>query len=509
MNIIPRFPTTVRFRRIFVLLALLPASLPAQGWEVPGSVLRVGQRQLFLDDFVIGDVYRVSRVIHQPRKFEGNPVIRPDLPTDGPFIEMPNAPSWDAKEQVWKAWYWATGDGEGGGCGFARSKDGIHWEKPILGLVDKHGSKNNNLVTVKGFPEAFVQNALLDPTAPPESRYKGMIGPGGRKPVISADGFVFTTVDTPPIPSQDTSHLAWDEMKKQYLLSVKHNGPYGRSVYLSVSRDFVKWTDPELIYHADMIDQALGEQHIREVEGNPKMWRPTINVPAEYNTEIYNMPIFGYEGLYIGMPTYFESSGRVPLPIGNQDGTNSVKLVCSRDLHAWTRIGNREHFIPVSELGRGGLDTGQVLATSRPIVRGDELWFYYTGIDVRYRPNKPDARGDFHGGIHLAKLRRDGFVSLRAGAEPGFVDTRPVQLEGSHLYLNATARGQIKAEITDAQGRAAMPGWGSAQCVAITGDHLRTEVRWPGHDLRELRGKSVRVRFHLTDADLYSYWLEQ
>lgn len=495
------------FRSRLFLFALLLASHPAHGWEVPGSVLRVGQRQLFLDDFVIGDIHQVSRVLHQPKKYEGNPVIRPDLPTDGPFIEMPSAPSWDEQEQVWKVWYWATGDGEGGGCGFARSKDGIHWEKPNLGIVDKHGSRNNNLVMVKGSPDAFVQNAFIDPSAPPERRYKGLVGPGDRRPLISADGFVFNLVKTPPIPSQDTSHLTWDDIQKQYLLTVKHNGPYGRSVYLSLSKDFEKWTDPTLIYHADQLDQSLGEQYIREVAANPRMWRPPINTPTEYNTEIYNMPIFTYEGLYIGMPTYFESSGRVPLPIGNQDGVNSVKLVCSRDLLSWTRIGNRRHFIPIAEREQG-VDTGQVLAASQPILKGDELWFYYTGIDVRYRPHTREARGDFHGGIHLAKLRRDGFVSLRAGDESGFVDTRPVLLEGSRLYINGQATGQIQAEITDAQGRAALKGWEAGQCVAVTGDHLRTELRWKGRNLKELNAQKVRIRFHLKNADLYSFWLE-
>jgi len=490
------------------LLALILTCVAAPAWEVPGSVLRPGQRQLFLDDFIIGDIHQVTRVIHTPKKYGGNPVIRPDVPTDGSFIEMPSPPSWDEKEQVWKAWYWATGEGEESGCGFARSKDGLTWEKPNLGLVEKRGHRNNNLVTVIGAPEAFVQNVLIDPSAPPASRYKGLTGPGDRRPLVSADGFTFTLTETLPIPSQDTSHLTWDDIQKQYLLTVKHNGPFGRSVFLSVSKNFETWTDPVLIYHADLLDQELGERHIREIEANPRMWRPTINTHSEYNTEIYNMPIFVYEGLYIGLPTYFESSGRVPLPIGNQDGTNSVKLTCSRDLRAWTRVGDRRHFIPIAEMGSDGTDTGQVLAAAQPILKDDELWFYYTGIDVRYRPFTKQKRGEYHGGVHLAKLRRDGFVSLRAGAESGFVDTRPMQIEGAKLYINAHAIGRVRAEITDPQGRAALPGWGVEDCATVTGDVCRAELRWNGHSLKELGAQKVRIRFHLTDADLYSFWVE-
>jgi len=497
-----------RLQKYIPLIALVFACAPAQAWEVPGSVLRPGNRQLFLDDFIVGDIYNVTRVIHQPKKYEGNPVIRPEPDIDGTFIEMPSAPSWDEIEQVWKAWYWTSGEKEESGCGFARSKDGLTWEKPRLGLVERNGNRNNNLVMVKGAPDAFVQNVLIDHTAPPNKRYKALTGPGHRRPLVSADGYVFTLTNTPPIPSQDTSHLTWDSVQRQYLLTVKHNGPFGRSVFLSLSKDFETWTDPALIYHADLIDQKLGERHIREIEANPRMWRPTIDTPTEYNTEIYNMPIFVYEGLYIGMPTYFESSGRVPLPIGNQDGTNSVKLTCSRDLRAWTRVGDRLHFIPVAEMGANNTDTGQVLAAAQPILKGDELWFYYTGIDVRFRPASKEKRGAYHGGINLAKLRRDGFVSLRAGAESGFVDTRPIQIEGGKLYINAQATGRVRAEITDSQGRAALPGWGVDDCAIVTGDTPRAELRWKGRTLKELGSQKVRIRFHLTDADLYSFWLE-
>jgi len=475
-------------------------------------VIRPGERQLFLDDFIIGDLHQLTRVIHQPKKYAGNPVIRPDIPTDGSTIQIRDAPSWDEQEEVWKVWYIRFGDDGNGasGSGYAWSKNGIDWVKPSLGLVESHGSRDNNLIMVAGDPEAFTQHVFIDPHAPPERRYKGMIGPDGRQPLVSSDGFVFTKLDVPMIPSQDESHINWDEGRQQYILTVKHNGPFGRSVYLSLSKDFENWSVPELIYFADAQDQVLGELYLREVAANPRMWRPTINEPSEYNVEVYNLPVFPYEGLYIGLPTYFESSGRIPKPRGNQDGVSSPKLVCSRDLRSWTRVGDRSHFIPVSELGTDALDTGQILASSHPIRMEDELWFYYTGLDVRHRPNMAKVIDEYHGGIHLAKLRLDGFVSLRGGEEGGFVDTRPVALEGNSLFINTTTTegGRIIAEITDSEGRAPLPGWSVDECVEVSGDHLRVELRWEGRNLSELKGDRVRVRFHLQSADLYSFWME-
>lgn len=507
-------PPGSRWLLLGLMFALCAPGVRAASYDPKrGLVFPAGEHQLFLDDFVLGDLHQVARVIHQPRKFAGNPIILPDLPTDGTTIQIRDAPCWDEREQVWKLWYFRMGDdGNGaGGPGYARSKDGIHWEKPFLGLVVSHGNRNNNLVLVKGDPKAFVQHVLLDPGAPPERRFKGLIGAHDRQPVISADGFVFTPLAVPPVPSEDESHLNWDERERRFILTVKHNGPFGRAVYLSLSKDFEHWSDPELIYHADAQDQWLGAQYIREVEANPRMWRPTVNVPGEYNVEIYNMAVFPYEGLYIGLPNYFESSGRIPLPRGNQDGINSPKLACSRNLIAWTRVGDRAHFLPVSEMGPGVWDTGQIMASSHPIRHGDELWFYYSGLDVRHRPNIPRVSDEYHGAIHLAKLRVDGFVSLQGGAGGGFADTRPVSLEGARLFINATAAaqsGRIVAEITDREGRTALPGWGADDCAPVTGDHVRAELRWQGRELAELRGKSVRIRFHLRNADLYSFWLE-
>ncbi len=491
---------------LVLLLAGTAGARPPADNALEYVPLPSGQHQLFLDDFLLGHLDQVERVIHQPKKYAGNPVIPSDGPADGPDIEMRDAPCWDEQEKVWKAWYMADGD-DNDATAFARSHDGIHWEKPALNLVRSKRGTSNNLVRVLGHPNALLQHVLIDPGAPPERRYKAMVGAIDRRPAVSADGYTFTLLDVPPILSQDESHLTWDSLQKQWLLTVKHNGPFGRSVYLSTSRDFEHWSKPELIFHADALDQVLGAQHIREIEANPRMWRPTVNHPSEYNTEIYNMPIFVYEGLYIGLPTYLETSGRIPPPRGNQDGTNSVKLACSRDLREWTKVGDRRHFIPVSELGHGGLDTGQILAASHPIRMGDELWFYYSGIDVRHRD--VPASEEFHGGIGLAILRLDGFVSFRAGAAEGRVETRPVRLNGGRMYVNAAVQNRLCAEITDASSLHVLDGWGRSQCVPVAGDHLRAELRWQGHaSLKELAGRSVRIRFFLQDAEIYSFWVE-
>ena len=83
-----------------------------------------------------------------------------------------------------------------------------------------------------GEPDALVQHVILDPQGTGERRYKGVLGPRDRRPVVSADGYEFTILEVPPIPSQDTSQLTYDELGRQYILTVKHRGPSaGRSTF--------------------------------------------------------------------------------------------------------------------------------------------------------------------------------------------------------------------------------------------------------------------------------------
>ena len=214
---------------MLILLCSAAAGSPAR----PPTYIHIpsGQHQLFLDDFMVGALYRVERRVNPPVKYEGNPVVRADQPWEhspGPrwnpgvskSIQIRSAPCWDPQEKVWKMWYAGAGK-----TGFARSRDGIHWEKPSLGKLEFQGSTDNNLVVVRGEPETRIQHVLLDPDAGPERRYKGFTGPHNRHPLISSDGYEFTKLDVPVIPSQDESHLNYDEVKKRFIATVKHRGP--------------------------------------------------------------------------------------------------------------------------------------------------------------------------------------------------------------------------------------------------------------------------------------------
>jgi hypothetical protein len=91
----------------------------------------------------------------------------------------------------------------------------------------------------------------------------------------------------------------------------------------------------------------------------------------------------------------------------------------------------------------------------------------------------------------------------RAGGE---VLTRTLVLQGNKLQVNfaTSAVGTVKVEVTDPQGNP-IKGFTADDCVEIYGDEVEQDVRWNSADIRLLRGKPVRLRFLLSDADLYAF----
>lgn len=113
-------------------------------------------------------------------------------------------------------------------------------------------------------------------------------------------------------------------------------------------------------------------------------------------------------------------------------------------------------------------------------------------------------------GDHLV-LRTDGFISVHAGAEEGEFLTKPFTFGGDRLEINesTSAAGRIRVEIQEPDGRP-IAGYTLEQCVAIYGDRIRHIVEWADgqekrSDVSALRGRPVRLRFALQEADLYSF----
>ncbi len=465
-----------------------------------------GERQLFLDDVGISKIVNIKRTMHQPTK--RGAVIEPDQEWET-TLQTRCTPVWDNERGVYKIWMITSTNIPGlAGTSYAESKDGLRWTKPVLGQVTINGSLENNFISVipgHAWPENGIENVVYDPDEPdPKRRFKGFYGVINRKPMVSADGIRWKLLDAPALPSQDESNLSYDRKKKTFVATLKRGGPFGRSHGIWTSQDFTNWKDTGVLFHADELDQKLGRENIKSRRTSPQlqMQRPLWDIrdtykghTAEPKVDVYNIGLFRYEGLYVGTPAMFYSNDNR----WNKDGFHLIQLVSSRDLKTFKRLGNRESFIGPSPIGKGAYDLTQLIGPSAPVIRGDELWFYYTGIKYRAQPKDGEKNG---GAICLAALRRDGFISLDSGETEGTILTKPFELSGSKLFVNVDApQGELRVDVLDGMGKVV------AQSNPLTGDLLRTPVTWAKGNITKMQAQQVSLRFTFRSGQFYSYWL--
>lgn len=491
------------------------------------------QRQLFLDDHVVWRSHGIRRSLHAPQRC--GPVVRADQSLGETSVYTGSVPQWNSENNLWDWWYSAEG-ADGPISRFVTSEDGVHWDSPTLGVYEWQGSKENNLAAPPGSEPAH--HIIRDEReCNPEWRYKALFSIGPRISAVSPDGIIWTKLDVPRIPSQDTSHFTYDEISGQYVATVKLGTVWGRSVWLSTCEEFGQFCKPELILTTDEIDWENCRRRVREIIENPAFITPPIIDDEDYIAELYQMPILPYQGLYVGFPLIFNPFGAIPPPHMNFTRINQTELAVSRDLRSWQRVADRAVFLGVQPWNGVDYDTNQVAACGRPIVRDDGIWIYYHGYRMPgsmelyekhngnrelFRLNVDPAAFNDGSAICLAKLRPDGFVSMDA-ERVGWIITQPFTWRGEELYVNADARwGEIHAEIVDPQKLPADPQ-GSVgpdtfgairgfvthrgETESMSGDHLRHRLGWKD-GARPPAGGQVQIRFIMRQARLYSFWLE-
>ena len=148
---------------------------------------------------------------------------------------------------------------------YARSQDGIHWEKPNLGLAPIEGSRENNQIgTTDGkrlYPdgepgvEVFIDRR---PGVPKGERFKAFTLDESEKPIVRVHAWVsgnathFRPLQEAPIISTDIPNvfdgqetLFWSEAEQMYLIYTRYSASKDRktlkrSVARLTSKDFLK-----------------------------------------------------------------------------------------------------------------------------------------------------------------------------------------------------------------------------------------------------------------------------
>ncbi len=110
----------------------------------------------------------------------------------------------------------------------------------------------------------------------------------------------------------------------------------------------------------------------------------------------------------------------------------------------------------------------------------------------------------------VGTVRLDGFVSVHAPYQKGYFVTPPLVFQGRHFWINysTSAVGFVRVEIQD-EGGQAIHGFEELVCAEIFGDEVDRRVAWGARDdVKSLEGKTVRLKFVLKDADIYSFGVQ-
>ena len=219
------------------------------------------------------------------------PVLWPDRAWEEWGIGAYNT-VWREADGQWRMWYDATMETglpmEGARrLGYAESADGLHWEKPVLGLVEFRSSRANNIVAPL-VEQQSMQGAtvLRDERAAAEERYKlwTKFQPTdeeraqGVEPGLwamhSADGLrwqYYPDQPNPPRTMCDTQNMFfWDDRLGLYVgytrvretqhlseaAEAEGKGSY-RCVGRITSPDFRHWSAQEIVFEADEEDLQI------------------------------------------------------------------------------------------------------------------------------------------------------------------------------------------------------------------------------------------------------------
>ena len=244
-----------------LLTLLAPSAKPAKLQEY----LDIGSRlELFVDEYLIKSMEGVSLKLHEPRP--AGVAIKVDRPWESRFNYGYKV---FKQEETYHLYYLARELLQGDKkvtryISYTRSQDGIHWEKPALGLVKAAGTRENNVV-MEGRLVPFVDNRPGGPAGhrikATSSQYRERTDWKSEHPLDgkmyvdlylfdSTDGVDFRKVREEPVFTTTLPNgfdgiqsIFWSPTEERYLLYFRYmtanDGTGKRSVARSTSTDLL------------------------------------------------------------------------------------------------------------------------------------------------------------------------------------------------------------------------------------------------------------------------------
>ncbi|MDD4842315.1 MAG: hypothetical protein WC199_05245 [Dysgonamonadaceae bacterium] len=447
---------------------------------------------VFLDDGLFTSSKHVVRQWHQATKHP-YPVISSHYPWEGNRVYIFGSAHSIVGSPV-RMWYQALdfrgldAPGHMNIC-YAESLDGFTFEKPLMDICPYEEWKRTNIIM--GNPlypgNPYCPSVILDDDGSYKMTvwYEGwsdkVAAYSGAKTFHSIDGlhFVPCEPDRPYIEeirgkANDVNCLSPDKLDGEYVSYqiMQQYLPEGRTVYkrdlitgrerivaMHTSKDFITWNEPKTILAGGKYDPDF--------------------------MQFYGMCAGKYGSVWFGIAwTYWVHSQ-----------TMDTEYVISLDGRTWKRAAPGFSPIPLGK--SGSFDQGMIQVATSPVIVGGQLLWYYGGSVQCH-----DQTGS--SSIGVASWPVDGFATMYAPSH-GEIVTKPITVNGSHLYVNAQAySGRLQIGLLDEAGTE-IPGFTTSECEPIEENTQERMVRWQNkNDVAALTGHKVSILFKLVHAGIRS-----
>jgi len=452
-------------------------------------------RELFVDRYLIANLSNAQLELGRLR--DEGVVLKFDQPWEGAFCGYCTViRDGDLLRLYYRGLPSAGSDGSAAECTcYAESKDGTRWTKPRLGLFEKDGSSENNVLLSNAAPVTHNFCPFLDgrPDVATRERYKALGGTSesgliayfsgdgihwkklSQGPVFRADGWVFDSQNVP----------FWSAAEGCYVLYFRKAAGGKRAIARTTSTDFLHWSQPSAMTFSDT-GTDVPSQHLYTNQTQPYFRAPQIYVSTAARFMPGRKVVSDADAKRLGVhPKYFGD-------------TSDAVLMTSRG-------GNRYDRTFLEGFLRPGIGLENwVSRTNYPALN-----IVQTGpVEMSLYANQNYGQPTAH--LHRYSMRLDGLASVRAPLSGGELLTRPLRFAGKRLQLNVatSAAGGLRVEIQDIDGKP-IAGFSAKDCDEVIGNDIERVIRWNGKDdVGILASRPVRLRIEIKDADLYSLRFE-
>ena len=477
----------MKFTNLLAALGMFAILAVTSHAQDAGPIALGSRLELFTDQFLVDTLDGVSLQLHPPTPAET--ALAFDKPWEGEFCGyvtvLKDGP-------LYRLYYRGRPDEGADGSDveatcYAESKDGIHFDKPNLGLFEVKGTRDNNVILHRYEPLSHNFAPFMDtrPDVDPAQRYKalGGISTTGLVAFVSPDGIHWQKLRDDAVIKQgalDSQNVAfWSESEKQYVCYLRTFDPNTkvRTVSRCTSSDFATWTD--------IAPMEFG------------------GTPPEHLYTNQTTPYFRAPHIYIAIAARFEPGRRVVSEemMKQMGGDSKYSGDCSDAVLLTTRGGMHYDRTFMEGFIRPGIGlnnwTSRTNYPARGVVpTGDSEMSMYVQRNYGQKSHH----------VQRLVMRTDGFASVHAAYGGGTMTTKPLTFGGKKLVINVStsAAGSVWVALLHADG-SPIRGFAREDCDEIVGDEIARTVTWKGNaDVSSLAGTPVRLCVSLKDADVYS-----